>query len=164
MKQTEDKTQRKHSVRFFRFALVSSITGLVGLGSFALLVMIFRDFISLVSYDVGVVVAEFVSVLFSCVCSFFLNKKFTFRDRNARRLGILLYILYYAVTTPLASWAILWLNKAGINIILCKIIKMTVNLVLDFLYCRYFIFKYIKKKFDETPIVTEEVLPNDTVE
>ena len=60
MKQTQDKTQRKHSARFFRFALVSSITGLVGLGSFALLVMLFVILSTLSVYGRGGVVAEFV--------------------------------------------------------------------------------------------------------
>ncbi len=141
----------KKSFRFFKFLLVSCVTGVVGLGSFALLMLIFDELILNVSHTVAIVIAEYFSVLWSCICSFLLNRKFTFRDRKARRMGIVLYILYYAVTTPLSSWLIIALNSVGIHVIICKLIKMTINVALDFLYCRYFIFKYIKKVYDIEP-------------
>lgn len=142
---------QKPRKNFWRFLLVSALTGTVGLGSFSLLVMLFEKLSGIIAYETGVVIAEYLSVLWSCVCSFALNSKFTFRGRKARRMGIVLYLIFYVVTTPLFSWMILALFRAGVHIVLCKVIKMTINVVLDYLYCRYFIFVVIKKRFDETP-------------
>lgn len=145
------KAKKSKKRSFWRFLLVSCLTGLMALGSFSLLVLIFDQSEMPFSKDVGIVIAEFFSVLWSCICSFLLNSKFTFKERNARRAGIFLYILFYAITTPLAGYMIVHLNRMGVDLILCKLIKMTINVFLDYAYCRFFIFKYIKKKYDETP-------------
>lgn len=146
-----NEKRQKPKRNFWKFLLISSITGTVGLGSFSLLVLLFETLGEYISYEIGVIIAEYLSVLWSCVCSFVLNSKFTFRGQKARRLGILLYLVFYFVTTPLFGWMILALNKAGVYIVFCKVIKMTINVVLDYLYCRYFIFVVIKKRFDEIP-------------
>lgn len=146
-----EKDNQKPKRNFWKFLLVSCITGTVGLGSFALLVSIFDSIRDVINYDIGIIIAEYLSVIWSCTCSFVLNSKFTFKGRQARRMGIFLYLAFYFVTTPLGSWMILALNNAGVYIIFCKIIKMTINVVLDYLYCRYFIFAVIKKRYDENP-------------
>jgi putative flippase GtrA len=153
-----ENEEQKPKRNFSKFLLVSCITGTVGLGSFALLVSAFENIQNIINYDVGIVIAEYLSVIWSCTCSFVLNSKFTFKGRKARRMGIFLYLAFYFITTPLGSWMIVALNNAGVYIIFCKIIKMTINVVLDYLYCRYFIFAVIKKRYDETPI--PESTPN----
>lgn len=132
------------------FALISCITGLLALGAFMLLMyvygLIFAD-ADLIYRDVAVFVAEYISVIISCLFSFSLNKRLTFSDRNARRAAKWLYVLYYFVVTPFYAWFMVSLINAGVPDFVAKLIKMTINLFTDFLYCRYFLFRYLKRKY-----------------
>lgn len=143
--------KQKVKARFFKFMGISSLTGVAGLGTFALLIFIYDKGAKTIPYNIAVTVAEYVSVLSSCVISFLLNSKFTFTDRKAMNMGVFLYILFYMITTPLGAMLILYLNNLGLYIVLCKIVKMTINVCIDYVYCRFVIFRYIKKKYDEEP-------------
>ena len=141
------KQQRAPRRRFWRFLLVSSVTGLICLGTFWL-IQHWCQQSDRIGEQAAVLIAEGVSVILSCIFSFLLNSKFTFTDRKARRMGILLYILYYVISTPLFAEMMVWLNGLGVHILLCKVIKMTINFAMDYLYCKYFIFRYIRRKYD----------------
>lgn len=165
--QTEEKTSLKEDnspeqnkkppmsalKRIARYLLVGGFTALLSLGTLQLVYSIFTSF-DLFTDDWRVFIAETFSVIVSCVFSFLINSKFTFEDRKARRAGIFLYILFYAVVTPLGSWFILWLKNIipladeMHRLIVSKLIKMVINLFLDYAYIRFFIFAYLKKKFD----------------
>lgn len=139
--------------RFARYLLVGGFTALLSLGTLQLAYSIFTSF-ELFNDNWRVFIAETFSVIVSCVFSFMINSRFTFEDRKARRAGIFLYILFYAVVTPLGSWFILWLKNIipladeMHRLMVSKLIKMVTNLFLDYVYIRFFIFAYLKKKFD----------------
>ncbi|MEG2158410.1 MAG: GtrA family protein, partial [Clostridia bacterium] len=110
--------KKNKQVHIFKFLAVSTLTGLVGLGTFALLTNINIVWDTLFGISTGIVtsdpfwitISEVVSVLFSSSVSFGLNKKFTFTGRRARRKGILLYLLYYLISTGLGALLIIYLN------------------------------------------------------
>ncbi len=144
----ENQTPRMGSIqRILRYLLVGGFTALLSLGTFELVLGIFDSF-ELSFENWQVFVAEIVSVIVACLFSFVINSKFTFNDRKARRAGIFLYILFYAVATPLGILFILWLNRYIEWLWICKLVKMAINLVLDYTYYRFFIFAYLKKKYD----------------
>ncbi len=128
-----------------KFLLASMLTGAVGLGSFWLLSRI--DTFDQYPYgrEIWLMSAEAVSVLFSCVFSFLVNKRFTFKQRGKKH-GLLLYILYYVVTTPLGGLLIISLVNKGMPPVLAKVVKMCINVVLDFLYCKFIVFTPTKKE------------------
>lgn len=86
------------------------------------------------------VFSEMLSVVLTCTFSFLLNKRYTFSFRSVKG-GLLLYLLYYALTTPLGGIMIVALIKRGWQPILAKLLKMVINFVLDYLYCKLIIFK-----------------------
>lgn len=159
----EKPTEKKKfsAKRLISFGTVSAITGLIAMGGFLLLMHLYDVLLasSALSRDWALVIAEYVSVIVSCLFSFSLNKRFTFPDRKARRAGIWLYILYYFVVTPLGAWLMVWLVNLSLPDYVAKLIKMTINLVTDFLYCRYFLFRYLKKKYD--PSINEAFLKSE---
>ena len=134
--------------RIARYLLVGTFTALLSLGTFELALAVFESFEVSLSGNWRVFSAEIFSVIAACLFSFVVNSKFTFKDRKARRAGIFLYILFYAVITPIGILFILWLNTFIEWLWVCKLIKMSINLVLDYTYYRFFIFAYLKKRFD----------------
>jgi putative flippase GtrA len=122
-----------------KFLLASMLTGAIGLGSFWLLSHITVWDRYPFGKEIWLMTAEAVSVLFSCIFSFLVNKRFTFKQRGKKH-GLLLYILYYVVSTPLGGLLIVALVKQGMLPVLAKIIKMCINVVLDFLYCKFVVF------------------------
>lgn len=151
-KEESSAANKKSSINTFqriaRYLLVGCFTALLSLGTFELGLAVFESFDILLSENWRVFSAEIFSVIVACVFSFVINSKFTFEDRKARRAGIFLYILFYAVVTPIGILFILWLNGFIQWLWVCKLIKMAINLVLDYTYYRFFIFAYLKKRFD----------------
>ena len=98
-----------------------------------------------IAFDLWLFFSEMLSVVLTCTFSFLLNKRYTFSFRSVKG-GLLLYLLYYAVTTPLGGIMIVALIKRGWQPILAKLLKMVINFVLDYLYCKLIIFKGKKIK------------------
>ncbi len=130
--------------QILRFFINATITGGMALGSFWLLSKLSPFGDSQRAIGLWLMLAEAVSVLLSCVCNYLLNRRFTFRY-SGNKYGLLLYVLYYAVTTPLAGLLIVWFVNKGLTPAVAKLIKMAINTVCDFLFCRFVVFKARKK-------------------
>ena len=80
---------------------VSAGTGLIGIGTFTLLSKL-NPFVqdAGIAFDLWLFFSEMLSVVLTCTFSFLLNKRYTFSFRSVKG-GLLLYLLYYALTTPL---------------------------------------------------------------
>lgn len=139
--------KKKKSVKeVLLFFLVSAGTGLIGIGTFTLLSKL-NPFVqdAGIAFDLWLFFSEMLSVVLTCTFSFLLNKRYTFSFRSVKG-GLLLYLLYYALTTPLGGIMIVALIKRGWQPILAKLLKMVINFVLDYLYCKLIIFKGKKIK------------------
>ena len=96
--------KKKKSVKeVLLFFLVSAGTGLIGIGTFTLLSKL-NPFVqdAGIAFDLWLFFSEMLSVVLTCTFSFLLNKRYTFSFRSVKG-GLLLYLLYYAVTTPLGG-------------------------------------------------------------
>ncbi|MEG1581736.1 MAG: GtrA family protein [Clostridia bacterium] len=130
--------------QFLVFLCFSLGAGLIEISSFSIIILFGN-----------VIVADVVSVVLSCLFNFTLNRKYTFKSVNNIYLGMVLYGLFYLVFTPLGALFIDFLVKAGVNEFLAKAIKMIINFVLDFLYCKFVIFKVKAPK-------TKEIITSDS--
>lgn len=141
-----DKKPKKSFKEVVLFFLVSASTGILGIGTFALLSWLNPyDPAAGSPFDFWLFFSELISVVLTCTFSFLLNKRYTFSFRSVKG-GLWFYLLYYAVTTPLGGIMIVALVKAGWPPILAKLLKMVINFVLDYLYCKFIIFKGKKLK------------------
>ena len=124
---------RKELWRAVKFTLFSASAGLIEMGSFALLTAV-TDW----SYWPRYLIALTLSVLWN----FTLNRNFTFKSAANVPVAMLKVAAYYAVFTPLSTWAGHYLaDTLGWNDFLVTALNMIVNFVTEFLYQRFFVFR-----------------------
>lgn len=123
---------RTELLRSLKFLLFSISAGVIQMGTFALL----NELLHL-DYWVSYLIALVLSVLWN----FTFNRKYTFRsDANIAR-AMTLVALYYCVFTPLSTLNEHWLTGLGWNEYLVTGINMAANLVTEFLYQRFVVYK-----------------------
>ena len=125
--------KKKEFMRAVKFTLFSISAGLIQIISFTLL----NEFTGL-SYWV----AYLISLVLSVVWNFTLNRQYTFKSANNVPVAMFKVFLFYLVFTPLSTLleryivdTLHWSEyiATGINMIL--------NIVLEYLYDRFFVFK-----------------------
>ncbi len=125
--------RKKEFWRAVKFALFSASAGLIELGSFALL----NELLHL-PYWLSYLIALVLSVLWN----FTLNRKFTFKSAANVPAAMLKVAGYYAVFTPLSTLLEHWLaGSLGWNEYLVTGINMALNLVTEFLFQRFVVYR-----------------------
>ncbi len=143
--------QTRGFLQFLQFVCVSLGAGVIEYGTFALMTWIVPD------NKTMLVAAEVTSVVLSCLFNFTVNRKYTFHSSSNIPLGMLLYGVYYAfLATPAGVWFLLFLTQSGMHELLAKAIKMLVNFVFDYLFCKFVLFQaadkvlhYVKRKLSQ---------------
>lgn len=123
--------KKKELLRAVKFVLFSASAGLIQFGSFALLNETMRW-----SYWPSYLIALTLSVLWN----FTLNRRFTFKSAANVPIAMLKVALYYCVFTPLSTWWGEKLALAGWNEYIVLIGTMIINLVTEFLFCRFLVY------------------------
>lgn len=125
------KTNSKELFRALKFTLISISAGVIQFGSFALLNEVF-----------GVVewLANAISIVLSVLWNFTINRKYTFKSANNIKIAMLLVALFYVVFLPLSSW-FHTICADKINPLLVEAIVLLSNFVLEFLYCRFVVYR-----------------------
>ena len=126
------KIEKKEWFRSLKFLLFSISAGIVQILSFTLFIEVFglKEWL-----------ANAISMLFSVVWNFTINRKLTFKSANNITIAMLLVALFYACFIPLSSWLTNLANNAGINEYLVEAMVMISNFVLEFLYCRFVVYR-----------------------
>lgn len=129
----------KEIIRAIKFLLFSCSAGLIEMGSFALLNELCRW---------RYWPCYLIALILSIVWNFTLNRKFTFKSTANVPVAMLKVLGYYAVFTPLSTWLGTWLTESLMwNEYLVTFINMFLNLVTEYLFQRYVVFR---NKIDET--------------
>ena len=131
--QEEKKSDKKTELlRSFKFLLFSMSAGLIQIGSFTLM----NELLHL-PYWLSYLIALVLSVLWN----FTLNRRYTFKSANNVPIAMLKVAAYYLVFTPLSTWLEDILTGLGWNEYLVTFLNMAINLVTEFLYQRFFVFR-----------------------
>ena len=125
---------RKELFRAIKFALISFSAGLIQIGSFTILneLVLGKDRAAL-SY--------FISLVLSVIWNFTINRKVTFKSSNNVVKSMILVALFYVVFTPASTWFMSWATANGWNEYLVEGINMVANLVLEFLFMRFVVYR-----------------------
>jgi putative flippase GtrA len=116
-----------------KFTLFSLSAGIIQLGSFALL----HDAFRLAWWP-----SYLISLILSVVWNFTLNRNFTFKSASNVPVAMAKVFAYYCVFTPLSTFVGNYLTGTlHFNDYLVTILNMLVNLVTEFLYQKYYVFK-----------------------
>ena len=128
-----ESNKKKELWRVVKFTLFSVSAGLIEIVSFAL----FNELLHL-PYWLSYLIALVLSVLWN----FTLNRKFTFQSAANVPVAMLKVAGYYAVFTPLSTLLEhLLAGKLGWNEYLVTGINMALNLVTEFLFQRFVVYR-----------------------
>lgn len=119
--------------RTLKFVLFSMSAAVIELSSFALCDTVLR---------LAPWVSQLISQILSVLWNFTFNRRFTFQSAGNVPVAMVKVALFYVVFTPVTTWGTQQLTEAYFwNEYLVKGLVMATNLVTEFLYQRYFVFK-----------------------
>jgi putative flippase GtrA len=116
-------------VKFFFFSISA---GIIQALSFTLLFEI-AHFIYWPSY--------LIALTLSVLWNFTLNRKFTFKSANNIPIAMIKVAIFYAIFTPLSTWWGDQLTGINWNPYLVLFLTMVTNLVTEFIYTKYFVYR-----------------------
>lgn len=122
----------KEFIRTIKFTIFSISAGLIQIGSFSLLKLIFPSW--------GYWPVYLISLILSVVWNFTLNRNYTFKAANNVPIAMLKVAAFYAVFTPISTYLGDVASLKGINDYIVLAVTMILNFVLEFLYGRFFVF------------------------
>ncbi len=117
--------------QMIKFTLFSISAGVIQVGVFTILELV----------GLGYWVAYLISLVCSVVWNFTLNREFTFKSANNVPIAMAKVLGFYAVFTPLSTLGGNALESIGWNDFLVLALSMVLNFVLEFFYCKYFVFR-----------------------
>lgn len=143
---TENKplNKKKEMLRALKFTLISISAGIIQLVSTALLEII-PNMPGWASYLIGLV----LSVLWN----FTINRRYTFKSASNVPIAMLKVGLFYLVFAPLSTFVESVFEQNGWEVMIATVVLMLINFVLEFLYCRFFVFR---KSIDTNDIAKRE--------
>ena len=123
----------KELTRGVKFILFSISAGVIEFASFALL----DSFTSWPDWP-----KYLIALVLSVLWNFTLNRRFTFQSAGNVPLAMLLVVCFYAVFTPVSTILGNYLAEdLGWNDLIVTILNMAANLVTEYLYDRFFVFR-----------------------
>lgn len=128
-------TKKENFWQAAKFVLFSISAGVIQLVSFTLLnELIIKDIGNKYGWS------YFIALTLSVIWNFTLNREFTFKSANNVPIAMLKVLGFYLVFTPLSIWWGIALEKCGWNEYLILLPTMVINMVLEFLFCRFFVY------------------------
>lgn len=126
-------TPRETRIQILKFTLFSISAGAIQVLTFTLM----NELASL-PYWPSYLTALVLSVLWN----FTFNKKFTFHSAANVPVAMFKVAVFYAVFTPLSTWGGDALDSIGWNRYLILALTMILNLVTEYLYTRYYVYRH----------------------
>jgi putative flippase GtrA len=134
-------TPKENAAQAFKFLLFSISAGIVQIISFTLLNWIFARFFTGAAWltsEYGL--SYFIALVLSVLWNFTINRKFTFKSATNVPVAMFKIFVYYLIFTPLSVWWGVALERAGWNDYLILLPTMVINMVTEFLVCRFFVY------------------------
>lgn len=132
MSEKQTLTKKQSIIQIVKFALFSASAGIIQLVSFTLLFEVAQ---------LNNTLAYIISLALSVLWNFTFNRKFTFKSAANIPVAMVKVALFYCVFAPLSTW---WTHKftaLGVNEYLIEAGTMLVNLVTEYLYCRFVVYR-----------------------
>lgn len=127
------KQTRDNYLQMIKFTLFSLSAGIIQILSFTFLFEVI-GFIYWPSY--------LVALTLSVLWNFTLNRKFTFKSASNIPIAMSKIAFFYLIFTPLSTWWGDALTKLNYNEYLILAVTMVSNLILEFLYTKYYVYRH----------------------
>ncbi|HCE34250.1 MAG TPA: GtrA family protein [Clostridiales bacterium] len=132
-----EKEKKQELIRTLKFALFSVSAGVIQILSYTLMVEVFHwDNDHKLTW-----LSNLISLILSVIWNFTFNRKFTFKSAANVPIAMLKVAAFYAVFSPVSALCTKFLSGKGWNEYLIEAIFMVLNLVLEYFYQRFFVFK-----------------------
>ncbi|MBQ1982914.1 MAG: GtrA family protein [Clostridia bacterium] len=125
------KKDKKEFLQALKFTMFSISAGAVQIGSFALLEIFIKDYW----------IPYLVSLVLSIVWNFTLNRKYTFKSAANVPIAMAKVFGFYLVFTPLSTYLGNMAEGSGANDFVILIVTMLANFVLEFLFCKFVVYR-----------------------
>lgn len=139
-----ENEKRKEMWRVIKFVLFSISAGVIEIGSYTLLHE-FTNIDSLSNFETlfgnGYGLTYFIALVLSVIWNFTFNRKFTFKSVANVPVAMLKVFGYYCVFAPVSIWWTVQLTNRQWNEYLVLLGTMFVNLITEFLFDRYVVFR-----------------------
>ena len=122
----------KEFIRTVKFTLFSISAGIIQVAVFTVMEELLH-----VTHWASYLAALVMSVLWN----FTLNRKYTFHSANNVPIAMAKVAAFYLVFTPASTWLGSALEGAGWNDYLIQALNMVINLVTEFIYQRFVVFR-----------------------
>ena len=124
----KDKKQVWQAVKFTLFSVSA---GIIQIGSFALLEIFIKDYW----------IPYLISLVLSILWNFTLNRRYTFKSAANVPVAMVKVFGFYLVFTPLSTYLGNVAERHGVNDFLILAITMVANFVLEFLFCKFVVYR-----------------------
>ena len=122
---------KKQFVQVLKFTLFSVSAGIIQVASFALLEIFIKDYW----------IPYLVSLVLSILWNFTLNRRYTFKSAANVPVAMAKVFGFYLVFTPASTYLGNLAEGVGLNDFLILAITMIANFVLEFLFCKFVVYR-----------------------
>lgn len=123
--------EKKSILQALKFTLFSISAGIIQVGVFSLLELFIKDYW----------IPYLISLVFSILWNFTLNKKYTFRSAANVPVAMAKVFGFYLAFTPLSTYLGNLAEQYGVNDFLILAITMLSNFILEFLFCKFVVYR-----------------------
>lgn len=85
--------------------------------------------------------AHVISLVLSVVYNFTLNRRYTFKSANNMPVAMVKVAVFYVFFIPITAWLGQAASDSGINDVLIKAVTMVLNLIGEFLWWKFIVFR-----------------------
>ncbi len=125
-------SKAQNRVQMIKFTLFSISAGIIQIITFTLL----NEIVKFEYWP-----AYLIALVMSVIYNFTINRRYTFMSVTNYPLAMAKLIGYYLVFTPLSTWWGDALTSIGWNEYIVLLGTMVINLITEFLFCRFFLYK-----------------------
>ncbi len=125
------KDSKNNFLQALKFTLFSVSAGVIQVGAFALLEIFIKTYW----------IPYLVSLVLSILWNFTLNRRYTFRSAANVPVAMAKVFGFYLVFTPLSTYLGDLAEANGVNDFLILILTMLANFVLEFLFCKFVVYR-----------------------
>ena len=122
---------KKQLWQALKFTLFSISAGVIQISSFAILEIFIKDYW----------IPYLVSLVLSILWNFTLNRRYTFKSAANVPVAMAKVFGFYLVFTPLSTYLGDMAEGAGANDFIILIVTMLANFVLEFLFCKFVVYR-----------------------
>ena len=134
--------KKSDAVQAVKFALFSASAGIIEVVSFTLL----NELVKLPYWP-----AYLIALVLSVLWNFTFNRRFTFKSAANIPIAMAKVAGFYLVFTPLSTWLGDMATDAGINEYIVLAVTMLSNFVLEYLFCKFVVYRGQENTREEKP-------------